>query len=165
MDFLHLSLYQCSPSDLSQTLGPYLGDRIRRGGKFPGGGQRLLTGDGKSGIFCLWAGDIRKGDDPAKMAFSMLVSAVLSVREVGAREAERLYLGLIAPVQWEQVILQTSLPILRSEGLSVGMCNLAYPHPIDVDPSTWFAESDMRGLNPSMDFLSAWTISISPGPL
>jgi len=148
MDFLRLFLYECSPSDLSQTLGPYLGDHIRRRGEFPGGGQGLLVGDGENRTFCLIAGDMSKGDDPVKMTRSTVVSAVLTSQpeEGEIRDPARLCFDLIAHIPPEQIVyLDASLPILRSESLRVGMCNLTHLRLIDVDLSTWFAEPDIRG--------------------
>lgn len=37
------TLYDCPPSGISKTLGPHLGDRLRRRGRFPGGGLGLLA--------------------------------------------------------------------------------------------------------------------------
>jgi len=42
MDSQKVDLYGCSLLDLSQTLGPYLGDRVRRRGRVPGGGNRTF---------------------------------------------------------------------------------------------------------------------------
>ena len=56
MKSLYLDLRHCSPLDTSQILGPYLGDRVRRRGRFPGGGLGLLTTHNYSAL-TLYVGD------------------------------------------------------------------------------------------------------------
>ena len=63
---LTLSLGEYSPSDISQTLGPYLGDRVRRRGGFPGGGLGLLTYHSPSSL-SFRAGDAPQGDDSVQV--------------------------------------------------------------------------------------------------
>ena len=144
MDVLNLSLEGCSVSDLSQTLGPYLRDLVRRHGRFPGGGLELLASC-SSTAFHIQMGDAHKGDGSAEVGRFADVSVVMTTRlEDG--EADRLCLELIAHIPLEQVIcLQTALPILYSEELCAKMGDLAYLHLPDVDLSTWFVEPDPCG--------------------
>ena len=144
MDNLQLFLYECSSLDLSQTLAPYLGDLIRRRGRFTSGGLGLLTNHDPS-AFSLYAGDANKGDDSVNVVWFADVSTNMSaIMEDG--EAERLCFDLITHIPLERVIyLETTLPILRSEELSVKMHNLTCLNLPGVNLSTWFIEPDVRG--------------------
>ena len=168
MDSLDLTLFGCSPSDLSQTLGPYLGDRVRRRGRFPGGGLGLLVTH-NSPFFRFRSGDTDKRDHSAGMVWFIMVDAVTS-GTLGKEEVEKIGFDLIAHIPREQVInLQTTVPILRSEELCVEMCNLSYFFLIEVDLSTCFVESDARGshafkdLLPSLDYIEIIDSSLSGG--
>jgi len=152
MDDFNLFLYECSPQDLSQTVGPYFGDRIRRRGWFPGGGL-WLSADHSSRIFNIATGDPCNGDDPAEAVLFAKVVTIMSV-DLEDGEAERLGFDLIAHIPLERVTnLQTNLPILRSEDLCVEMCRLTYLRLICMDLSRWFIEPDIRGPRTFKDLL------------
>ena len=144
MDSLHLDLHGCSHADISRTLGPYLGNFIRRRRRFPDGGLGLLS---FPTLYHLDfnAGDTHRDDDSADGVWFVEVSAVLAEELEEGEGADRLYLDLVAHVPRERVIkLQTTLPILRSEELCIEMCDLARLCLADVDLSTWFVEPDIR---------------------
>jgi hypothetical protein len=134
MDNLHLLLSGCSPSNLLQTLGPYLGDLVRR--RSPGE-VRLLVNPGPSS-FSIQVGDVR--EENAFVTVDGTTSLIL-----GEEEADKLCFDTITHIPQEEVIgLTTTLPILRSEELCVRMCNLTHLHLKCVDLSAWFAEPDTR---------------------
>ena len=152
MDNLKLFLDECSPLDISQTLGPYLGDHVRRRGRFPGGGLGLLANHTPSNL-SFRAGDMPQDDYSIQAVWFVEVFAGVSVgledEEVGG-----LGLDLIAHIPWEQVIrLQTTLSILHSENLCVEMCNLTYLQLDGVDLSTFFPEPGVLGPHTSKDAL------------
>ena len=163
MERLRLDLRQCSALDLSQILGPYIGDCVRRRGRFPGGGLGLSTSH-TSHTFLLHIADAPSHDDFSMVAWFMMVDIVMS-GALKKEEAEQTGLDLITHIPREQVIgLRTALPILRSKELCVEMRDLTYLHLIEVDLSTWFAESDIHGphafegLLPSLDrILIIWS--------
>ena len=144
MDSLKLLLYKCSSLDLSQTLGPYFRNRVRRRGRFPGGGLDLLA-NRDPGSIRLCAGDVYVSCDSTELDWFADVSVVTSIRVGLKDEADGLCFDLIVHTPREQVITsRTTLPILCSE-LCVEMCNLTYLHLADVNFSTWFVGQDIRG--------------------
>jgi len=149
MDNQMVFLYECSPLPLSQTLGPYLGDRVRRRGRVLDGGIGLLAAYGH-GTFFLRAGDTHIGGEPAEVVWFVEMTAIIST-SLEDDEADRLCFDLIAHIQREQVTsLQTNLPILRWEGLCAEMNNLTHLYLVDIDLSKWFVELGVRrshGLN------------------
>ena len=152
MDDLRLSLYECSTSDLSQTLGPYLGDRIRRRGRFPGGGLGLWISRSSTTVD-LRIGDVPQGDGSGRLVWFVGVSASMSAK-MGGEEADKLCFNLIGHVPQDQIVdLQTTLPILRSQELCVGMRNLTYLHLDEVDLSACFVEPNIRELHTSEKLL------------
>ena len=143
VDKLSLSLDECSPSDVSEILGPYLGDLVRRRGKFPGGGLGLVISLNSRGLH-LSAGDVRGGHHFAGVVDFADVSVDMNLT-LEDEEATRLGFDIIAQIPREQVvILHTSLPILLSQELCVEMCNLAYLRIDNVDLSTLFMEPIVR---------------------
>jgi len=151
MDNLSLFLSECSPLDISQTVGPYFGDRVQRLGGFPGGGLRLLVNHGTR-ILSIAVGCTRN-DDPAEAVWFVEVGMITNV-ELEGEEAEGLCFGLAARIPREQVTrLQTTLPILRSEELCVEMCYLTHLRLNGVDLSTWFIEPETRGPRTFKDLL------------
>jgi hypothetical protein len=140
IDDLRLSLSECPQSTLPQTLGPHLGNRVRRQSL-----DRLklfVDLNGLSG-FSIQFGDAREGD-PARANMFMAVDGTTSVT-LGEEEAIALCFDILAHVPQEKfVTVKTILPILRSEELCVRMCNLADLHIYSADLSTWFVEPDTR---------------------
>ena len=161
LDSLDLSLGSCSSSDLSQTLGPYLRDRVRCRGRSPGGGLGLSATNDFS-TFHFRIGDA-KTRDSGGMVWFITVDAVMS-RTLGREVAEQTGFNLIAHVPQRQVIsLRTNLPILRSEELCIEMCNLTRLNLDEVDLSACFAGLDIHEphkfekLLPSLDrIILAW---------
>ena len=160
MDSLYLSLFECSPSDLPQTLGPYLGTHIRR--RSPGGLK--LSVDPGPNFFTILVGDACEGDLSRKRWFvtvNWIMTVTLGEGEAGelcfntiAHEADKLCFDVIAHIPQEEVAeVKTTLPILHSEELCIQMCNLAHLHLDDVDLSTWFAEPDNCGSHVFKDLL------------
>ena len=139
MDHLSLSLYECPPSTLPQTLGPHLGDRVWR--QSPDRLGLSVDPDGPS-RFVIQMEDAHEGD-PARAIF-MVVDGTTSAK-LGEEEAIKLCFDIIAHIPLEKVVVvKTILPILRSEELCVRMCNLADLHLYSADLSTWFVEPDTR---------------------
>ena len=152
MDSIKLSLYECPPSDLLQTLGPYLGDRVRRRGRFPGGGLVLWTNHSPYN-FRICTGDAHRRDDSAGVAQFMTVDVDIS-ETLGEEEAEKLGFELTTYIPRDEVgDLRTTLPILRSEELCVEMCNLKDLSLVGVDLSTLFTEPEGHGPHASENFL------------
>jgi hypothetical protein len=164
MDSLYLSLSECSPSDLLQTLGPYLGNRVRR--RFPGGlGISVDCGPNFSFLSIL-VGDARE-DGLIQGGWYMAVDGTTNVT-LGEEEADELCFDIIAHIPQEVVVYLTtmSLPILRSEELCVRMCNVTHINLEQVDLSTWFAEPDTREPHASEDLLRGLrSISIADSSL
>ena len=137
MDDLRLSLHGCSPLDLPQTLGPYLGNHIRR--RSPG--RLKLLANPVPNRFFIQAGDAREFTQDWFVAVDWTLDVNL-----GEEGADKLYFDVIAHIPQAAVVdVKTTLPILRSEELCVQMYNLAHLHLDDVDLSMWFAEPDARG--------------------
>jgi hypothetical protein len=139
MDDLHLSLSECPPADLPQTLGPYLGNHVQR--RTPRR-LRLLVDPGRES-FSILVGDACEGD-PTWENWFMTVGVTTSVI-LGKEEADELCFNVIIHIPQEEVVeIKTTLPILRSEELCVRMCNVTHLHLGSVDLSTWFVEPDIR---------------------
>ena len=139
MDDLNLSLHGRSPSYLPQTLGPYLGNHIRR--RSPDR-LRLLVEPGFDD-FSIKVGDACEGDSTQEDWF-MMVGGGLSVT-LREEEADKLCLDVIAHIPQEEAgEVTTTLPILRSEELCTRMRNLTHLHLEGVNLSKWFVEPDTR---------------------
>ena len=159
MDNLNLSLRECSPSGLSQTLGPYLGDYVRRRGGLPDGGLGLLI-IYDIPTFHLCAGDEHNCDDPTGKMWFMTIDMAMS-ETPGKEEAEKICFDLITHIPREEISdLRTTLPILHSEELCVEMCNLTHLRLVGVDLATFFVEPDARGPYASKDLPSLDSITI-----
>ena len=157
---LWLFLSECSPLDISQTLGPYIGDYIRRRRRCPGGELGLFA-QRRSDVFHLCAEDVHERGDPAIVARFMTVEVAMN--KILEERAEETGFDLIAHIPRKEVAsLRTTLPILRSEELCVKMCNLVELHLGDVDMSTFVVESDIREPHTPKDLLpSLASISIT----
>ena len=159
MDSISLFLCRCSSSDILQTIGPYLGDRVRRRGRFTGGGLVLRATRGTHGLnICV--GDANKRDDPAGAVQFITVNANMDTTP-GKEGLERIAFDLFTSIPRDEVgELWTTLRILRSEDLRVKMCNLMHLHLDDVDLSTLFAEPEGCGPHASEDLRSLDSIWI-----
>jgi hypothetical protein len=134
MDKLDLSLSGCSPSDFLQTIGPYLGNRVRR--RSPGGLR--LRAFRSYNFFSVLVGDAH--EEGRLVRVDGTTSMIL-----GEEEADKLCFDVIAHIPQKEVVDVTMpLPILRSEELCVQMCNVTHLHLEDADLSTWFVEPDTR---------------------
>ena len=139
MEGLNLTLSECSPSDLPQTLGPYLGNHVRR--RSPDGLSLLAYPHPDS--FSIQVRDACEGDSSRKDWF-VTVNGTTTVT-LGEGEADKLCFDTIAHIPHEKTVeVITTLPLLRSVELCVQMCNLAHLHLEDVDLSTWFVEPEIR---------------------
>jgi len=145
MDDLNLRLSKCPPSDLSQTLGPYIGDRVRRRGGSPSGLGLWVFSDSTN--FCMKVRDTHNGSNPPwvdPVEWFVTVDGVTNV-ELGEEDIDKLWFGIIGHIPQEEVIdFKTTLPILHSEELCVQMCNLTCLRLQAVDLSTWFVEPDIH---------------------
>ena len=136
MDSIYLSLSECSPSDLLQILGPYLGNLIRR--RSPDG-LWLSVNPGPN--FFIEVGDAC-GGDMTREEFVM-VEGIMIVPP--GEEADKLWFDTITHIPPEEIVsLTMPLPILRSEELCVRMRNLIHLRLKLVDLSTWFVEPDIH---------------------
>ena len=129
-------LFDCSLEEISQTLGPYLGDRVRRRGGSPDGGLKLLVKH-NCDSFHLCVEGTHTINDFAEVYWIARVR-VYTILGVEYEERVGLCFDLIAHIPQEQIInLETTLPILRSEELCVGMRNLTclrliHPDHLDI---------------------------------
>jgi hypothetical protein len=159
LDELELSLYECSPSDLLQTLGQYLRNRIRR--RSPDELQLSVYHDSSS--FSILVGDSCESDSTWEGLFATVY--VTTSADLGEAEADQLCFNIIAHIPLEKVVdLTMPLPILRSEELCVGMCNATHLHLEDVDLSTWFVEPDTREPHVFKDLLRGLRSITITGP-
>ena len=137
MDGLKLTMIGCSPSDLLQTLGPYLGNRVRRRSL----GRLRLSVYRCDNYFSIHVGDPCEGDLTWANGFVTVEGSASAT--LGREEADKLCFDIIAHIPLEEVVeVITTLPILHSEKLCVQMCNLTRLHLVDADLSTWFVEPD-----------------------
>jgi hypothetical protein len=137
MDHLNLSLYECQPPDLPQTLGPYLRNHIRR--RSPDRLKLSVTSD--IGWFFITMEDIPESDFTWGDPF-VEVEWIMSIH-LGKEEANKLCFDIFVHFSPEVVEVSTNLPILRSGELCVQMCNLTHLHLELADASTWFTEPDI----------------------
>jgi len=76
MDSQRVHLYGCSPLHISQTIGPYFGDLVRRRGRIPNGGIGLMV-QCTCHSFYLGAGDTRVDDDSGKVVWFAEMWAII----------------------------------------------------------------------------------------
>jgi hypothetical protein len=139
MDDPHLSLFECLPSDLLQTLGPYLGNLVRR--RSPEKLKLSAYPDHRQSDFSILVGD-RYQSDPAWDGWFVAVDGITSVT-LGEEEADKLCFDIIAHIPLEEIVRATTgLHILRLEELCVRMHNLTHLELEQVDLSKWFVEPD-----------------------
>jgi len=161
---LRLKLFWSSPSDISRTLGMFLGDHVRRRGRLSGDRLGLLaypstySFDFNVGVAC-------KGDGSAEVTWFVEVSGSMTW-ELEGEEVDRVCFDLISHIPRDQVIsLQTSIPILRSKELCVEMRDLTYLHLVDGDLSVWFMEPDILGPHAFKDLLPGLDHIVITGPI
>ena len=146
---LDLFLFDCSPSDLSQTLGPYLQDHVRRRGRLLSGGLGLSITHSYP-TFHFRVGDADERAESAGVWF--MTVGMYGILEEG--EAEKRVFDLIMHIPREQIIgLRTNLPILHWEELCVEMRNLTRLQLNRVDLPTFFVEPGVLGPHAFMDLL------------
>ena len=152
MDNLYLYLKGCTSANLSQTLGPYIGERVRRRGRSSGGELTVLTMHNYSTL-SVYTGDTYQEVDSAEMDWFVEVAVVMN-RKLEDEEADELCFGLVGHIPQGRVTsFRTALPILRSEELCVEMCNLTHLYLDQVNLSTWPVEPDARGSHVFKDLL------------
>ena len=139
---LEMALTKCYPLEISQTLGPYLGDRVRGRGGIPGNGLVLMFEYGRGG-FNLHMRSEHPIDGFAEMYWFVWVSMNVRLTD---EETVGVCFDFIAHIPGEQVIrLKTNLSIPRSEELCIGMRNLTHLDLTEVDLSRCFADPDIHG--------------------
>lgn len=152
MDNMKLTLYNCPP-EFPRTLGPYIGDHVRRRGRYPGGGLGIHAYPTLDSLD-LNIGDVHRDDDPTKVKWFVEVIAVMAGHLGYHDQVCRVYFDLIAHIPQGQVInLETMLPVPGSEELCVEMCDLEYLRLLRVDLSTWFTEPEISGSHTPRDLL------------
>ena len=168
MDRLCLYLSDCSPSDLTQTLGPYIGDRVRRRG-VPPGGLGLAVDPGLFNL-SVSVGDAHCERSKVIGLKFMIVEAFVNTH-LEVEEADKLCFDITAHIPWKEVVevTTTRFPILHSEELCIQMCNLTRLHLEMVDISTWFAEPGIRepqtfkDLLRKLDYVSIFDPTVGDG--
>jgi hypothetical protein len=137
MDDLNLSIYECSPSDSPHTIGPYLGNHVRR--RSPD--RLILSVVPHPSYFTILVGDACEGDPTQEdwfVSVGIITSAIPEEEGVG-----KFCFDIIAHIPLEKVVyLKTALPILQSEEICIQMRNLTHLRLEEVDLSTWFIEPD-----------------------
>jgi hypothetical protein len=141
MDVLKLTMFESSPSDLLQILGPYLGNRVRRRSL----GRLRLSAYRDDSYFTIRVGDPCEGVLTLANEF-MTVEGITSAT-LGEEEADKLCFDIIAHIPLQEVVeVITTLPILRSEKLCAQMCNLTRLRLVCVDLSAWLVKPSIEGL-------------------
>jgi hypothetical protein len=137
MDDLNLTLPDYPPSELSQTVGPYLGDHLRR--RSP---DRLRLSIALfQNHFWVKVGDACEGH-PTWVWFVEMEGHLGHVIMQKEEEAEKSCFDIFAHIPQENILELTAmtLPILRSGELCIQMCNLTYLHLGGVKLPEWFVE-------------------------
>jgi len=149
----YMFLTKCSPSDVAPTLGSYFGDRVRRRGRFPGGGRKLSV-KRNLGLHLSM-----KSTHPVNniVEEDWIVRVFVNVGLLSTDEEDvGICFDSIAYIPLEQVTtLEANLPILYSEELCVGMCNLINLHLYEVDVFRRFVDPDIRGSHTFREILPA----------
>ena len=141
MDGLKLTVFECSPSDLLQTLGPYLGNRVRRRSL----GRLRLSAYRDDNYFTIHVGDSCEADLTWANGF-MTVEGVTSAA-MEEEEVDKLCFDIIAHIPLPEIVeVITTLPILHSEKLCAQMCNLTRLRLEDMDLSAWPIKPGIEGL-------------------
>ena len=169
MDDLNLNLPNTSPSDLSQTLGPYIGDRARRRGGSPDGLGLLVYSNPSN--FYIRVGDAPKGNDPTRVdSVKWFITAYGFTNVELGEDTEKLWFDIIGQIPQEEVTsLTTNLSLLHSVELCIQMCNLTCLRLSAVDLSTWFIEPDIhephtfKDLLPGLDSISITNFILGGG--
>ena len=137
LDDLNLSLTRCPPSDLPQTIGPYLRNYIRR--RSP---DRLkLLADSNSTGFSILMGDACEGDFTREESF-IAIGGTMSM-EPGEEAADILCFDIVGHFSPEVVEVTTNLPILRSGEATKQMTDLTLLFLDLGEMSKWFTEPDI----------------------
>ena len=172
VDDLNLDLLSCSAPDISQTLGRYLGDHVRRRGKRQEG--LALRADRVEHGFTLTVGDVNEFNTshlPDKMNWFMDVVVKLVKEGTPVEdECEKPSFDCLAHLPLDHIVYyETPHCLLKSEDLSVGMANLVELRPIYAHLPDWFVEPVPRGthtyaeLLPSLKYLSLNSPTLSGG--
>ena len=140
MDDLSLILPDYPPSHLSQTVGPYLGDHVRRRSS-----DRLrLAIAPYQNHFWVKVGDACEGR-PTWGWFVAMEGYLGYMTMEKQEEANNLCFDIIAHIPPGNILelTTTTLPILRSGELCIRMCNLTHLHLGGVKLSEWFVEPEI----------------------
>ena len=148
MDDLNLTLTEYPPSDLLQTLRPYLGDNIRR--RSPDGLSLLVF---PTMNYCSILVGRACEDDLARATGFMIVGWATSAT-LGGEEANKFRFDIIGGIpQGEAIEITTTLSILCSEHPHVQMCNLTLLHLKHADLFRLFVEPVVRDSHAFRDLL------------
>jgi len=139
MDEVRFFLDDCPMSDLSQSLGRYLGVLVRRRGRFHEGlGLRVHPGATRFHVF---AGDVIKLHGSARVNWFVVVGATVRGGRPQGEELGQLCSALIEQLPLNEIVyLRTTAPVLTLEGACIGMANLAKFHLDGSSVPTWFAD-------------------------
>ena len=172
MDRLQLTLFGYSASDISQTLGRYLGDNLRRRGKLKKG--LAVGGNCAEQAFFFKAGDVDEFNNwrhADRVNWFMEIMGVMPGNEgPKGMECEKSFLDLLTHMPHDHIVCYESpCRLLKSAGLSIGMTNLVVLRPNGVHLTRWFAEPDFGEthaygeLLPSLKYLSLVAPTLSDG--
>ncbi|KAF9784548.1 hypothetical protein BJ322DRAFT_1211494 [Thelephora terrestris] len=164
MNALSLSLSHCQATDISQTIGPFLRDYLRRRGRSRNGlglcispGSRIVFGVGSPRKFCL---------SPSMRArMYSFVTLTLQLDQTPMYLQERLTSDLVAYVTREHVVyFQTSTSLGAMKDLRVQLPNLKTLNLYRVPLSTVFSTLD-QGLSfpPSLHHIFLERPSLNSG--
>ena len=127
MDEVRFFLDDCSRLDLSQTLGRYLGDLVRRRG-WSREGLGLWVHPGES-RYHLFAGDVTELHGSTHVNWFVIVGVAVRDRMPGGKEASQLSSTLIEQLPLSEVVyLRATVPVLALDGPCAGMTNLVKLH-------------------------------------
>ena len=167
-DEVRFFLDDCSKSDLSQTLGRYLGNLVRRRGRFQEGlGLWIHPGENRFHIF---AGDVINLHGSTQVNWFVVVGVAVGDRVPRGEEADQLCSTLIEQLPLNEVVyLRTTVPVMTLEGPCFGMTNLIKLHLEDQYAPTWFTGPHFGEFRtheepfPSLKYLSISRHALSPG--
>jgi len=127
MDEVRFFLDDCSKSDLSQTLGRYLGALVRRRRRFQEGlGLRVNPGGSRFHVF---AGDVTELHGSTEVNWFVRVEATMRGGMPEAEEVGLLCSALIEQLPSNEIVyLRTTARVLTLEGSCAGMTNIARLH-------------------------------------
>jgi hypothetical protein len=155
MEWLYLVIDDCTVADISQIVGPYLRDYLRRRGSPQGG----------LGLFVSWhdysirqrVGDVCGFDlsTPVSKRVAWFVSVDINLDETLPNDPdllEKVSLDLVAHTPREDIVyLQALRQLVTSEAISTQFTNITTLHLYDIPLSALFPESNRGGIFASLE--------------